>query len=101
MSAVNQRSISADLLGIIRRDQARRSRKAKSGKFLGLLFTALLTGFLHALIGGWMFMLAVDAMHEHWLPQLPTLGDWWAVWIAWLLRSALSTTTAAKSDGDR
>jgi hypothetical protein len=101
VSTSQQHAVGTALLDIIRRDQARRSRKAKTGKALGTLLTASLTGALRALIGGWMFMLAVDAMHEHWLPSLPTIGYWWAVWIAWLLRSALSTATPAKSGGDR
>lgn len=98
MNVTDQRALGADLLAIIRRDKARRSRRDKLGKFFGALLQALITGFLTALLCGWMFMLAVDVIHSEWLPQVPTLGYWWAVLIAWLLRSSLSTAASAKSE---
>lgn len=99
MNANDQRLLGAELLGIIRRDRVRRSRGRQFGAFLGKLFTTLLTGFLTALVAGWMFMLAVAVMHEHWIPGLPTIGFWWAVLVAGLLRSAVFTTGSAKSGG--
>jgi hypothetical protein len=98
VNATDQRALGADLLAIIRRDRARRSRWKKFGEFLGKLLTALVAGFLTALINGWLFMLAIGVIHEHWVSALPTLGFWWSVLISWLLRSALSSTGSAKSE---
>lgn len=102
MTAMDQRALFAEMLTIVRKDRQRRSRWRKFGAFLGKLLTALLTGFLRALSCGWGFMLAVGVIHAEWLPQVPTLGFWWAVLIAWLLRWALSQASASsKKDGDR
>lgn len=81
----DQRALFAEFTDVIRRDRARRSRWRKFGTFLSKLFTALLTGFMSALVGGWMLMLAVAVAHDHWIPQLPTIGYWWAVLIFFLL----------------
>lgn len=91
MNAADQRALGADLLNIIRRDRARRSRRAQIGKFFGSLFESLLTGFLIALLQGWLFMLAVGVIHAHWIPQVPTIGFWWSV-LVWLLLPSRGTT---------
>lgn len=39
---------------------------------------------------GWMFMLAVGVIHHEWIHKLPTLGYWWSVIIAGLLRAAFT-----------
>lgn len=41
-------------------------------------------------IGGFEFMLAVGIIHHEWLPQLPTIGYWWAVLIVGLLKGTFS-----------
>jgi hypothetical protein len=94
---MNQTTITGELLDVLRRDRLRRSRWRRFGTFLGRLATALLSGFVSALLSGWTFMLAVGAIHQHWLPQVPTLGYWWAVLIAWLLRSSLSAVSPTKT----
>lgn len=97
---LNERALLTEVISIVRKDRERRSRWRKFGSFLNKLFVALITGFLVALTSGWMFMLAVGVIHDHWLPQVPTLGYWWAVLIAWLLSSALSRTpTSTKKEG--
>lgn len=103
MTAVNQREFTAEIVGMIRRDRARRSRGKAFRSFLGRLFGALLTGFLTALLNGWLFMLAVGVIHDHWLPRVGPVGYWWSVLICWLLRSALSSTASAttKNGADR
>lgn len=88
-----------ELLDIIRRDRARRTRRQRFGKFLGKFFTSLLTGALAALMGGWMFMLGAAVIHDHWWPQVPTIGYWWAVLVVWLLRGVFSRLPETK-DGD-
>jgi hypothetical protein len=99
MNVTDQRALGSELLGIIRRDQARRSRRAKLGKFLTTLFQTLLTGFLVALLQGWLFMLAVGVAHAHWMPQIPTIGYWWAV-LFWALMPSLGPSRS-KQDGAR
>jgi hypothetical protein len=84
VNGADQRAMGAELLGIIRRDQARRTRRQRSGKFFGKLTETLILGFLIALMRGWLFMLTVGVIHAHWLPQLPTIGYWWSVLI-WAL----------------
>jgi hypothetical protein len=85
-------ALQGELLGLIRRDRTRRTRRQKFGKFL------------KALLGGWFFMLGVGVVHAEWLPQVPTLGYWWAVLIGYLLRCGLTRTpqsTSKKKDGDK
>lgn len=97
MNVSDQRVLGNQLLGLIRREQARITRRKQVRKFFGLLFKSLLTGFLIALLRGWLFMLAVGVVHEHWMPQVPTIGYWWAVLIWWLLPS--SETVKSKPEG--
>jgi hypothetical protein len=100
VTTLNQQALFAEMLTIVRKDRARRSRWRKLGSFLGALFGALALGFLNALSSGWAFMLAVGVVHAEWLPQVPTLGYWWSVLIAWLLRWALThTPSSTKKEG--
>jgi len=52
------------------------------------LIIGVVVGAVTALAAGWLFMLAVGIAHHEWLPQLPTIGYWWAVLIVSLLRGA-------------
>jgi hypothetical protein len=97
VNAADQRALGADLLNIIRRDRARRSRRAQIGKFFGKFFESLLIGFLIALLQGWLFMLAVGVVHAHWIPQVPTIGFWWSVLI-WTLLPSTATRASAGSE---
>jgi hypothetical protein len=97
-------ALQGELLGLIRRDRTRRTRRQKFGKFLKALLTWLLPIVSNALFGGWFFMLGVGVVHAEWLPQVPTLGYWWAVLIGYLLRCGLTRTpqsTSKKKDGDK
>jgi hypothetical protein len=99
MTAIPPRGpLGIELAGIIRRDRARRTRGKRFGKFLGKFLANLLAAFLHALLAGWAFMLAVDVANDHWAPQLPSIGFWWAVLVAWLLRSALTPRQPVDSE---
>ena len=51
----------------------------------------LVVGMLLALTAGWAFMLAVGVVHHEWIRQCPTIGFWWSVILASLVRSALYT----------
>jgi hypothetical protein len=93
-------ALQGELLDIIRRDRARRSRGERFGRAAGKFFGALLTGALVALTNGLFFMLGVGVMHDHWWPQIPTIGYWWAVLTVMLLRGVFSRTPASK-DADR
>jgi Na+-driven multidrug efflux pump len=44
--------------------------------------------WLMSLVNGWLLMLAVGIAHAEWVPALPTIGYWWAVLLAMLLRGA-------------
>jgi hypothetical protein len=61
-------------------------RIGKSDVFLGMLLIALYSG-----LGGWFFMLAVGVVHHQWIKECPTIGFWWAVLLASLIRGALYT----------
>lgn len=65
--------------------QAEKRREVRNG-CLGLLGQMI----VHILVGGWLFMLAVGVAHHEWIPSLPTIGYWWSVLLAWLLRGALA-----------
>lgn len=82
----DQRVLLGELLSIAKRDRARRTRRKAFDEFLGNLIAGQITLAVVALINGWMLMLAVAVTHEHWIPELPTIGYWWAVLITWLLR---------------
>lgn len=70
-----------------------------AAKFFGHLLASVFISMLAAMVSGWLLMLAVGVAHHEWTPDLPTIGYWWAVLLAWLLRSA--TLTASSMDGDR
>jgi len=97
---VGNRAVLDELLSIAKRDRARRSRWRKFGAFLGAFIEGKLTAFLTSLFGGWLLMLAVEVAHDHWIPQLPTIGYWWAVLIYFLLPTP-ATSSKKRSDGAR
>lgn len=80
-----QRQLFDELIQISKRSRARRSRWKAFGKFLGNVFSSSLASVLAALLNGWFLMLAVGVIHDHWIPQCPTLGYWWAALIVYLL----------------
>lgn len=84
------------LSDVVRRDQTRRERRKKirtaTGKAAQFLILAAVMWALRA----WVFMLAVAVIHDHWLPNVPTLGFWWAGLIIWLIRGALEQTSKSK-----
>lgn len=94
-------ALQGELLGIIRRDRARRSRRRRFGEFLVRYITSLLGLALTSLLNGWLLMLAVGVIHDHWITALPTVGYWWACLVVYLLRGVFSVTTTAKTkDGE-
>lgn len=78
-----------------------KGRRAETrGKAMQGCITRAVAVALAYLFRGWMLMLAVGIIHAEWLPQLPTLGYWWAVVIVALLNGVFSIVppaTAAKS----
>ncbi len=103
MTTANQQALMGELLALVRKDRARRSRWRKFGEFLGKASGHLIASLVKALLGGLLFMLAVGVMHAEWLPGLPTIGYWWAVLIAYLLRGALALNgvSSSKKAADR
>lgn len=86
MTNVTRSDLSAALIDLVRKDKARKSRRKALVKFLGVL--AQFVG--RWLFGGLWLMLAVGVVHHEWLPACPTIGFWWAVLLAALLRMALA-----------
>jgi hypothetical protein len=41
------------------------------------------------LVAGWAFMLAIGVIHHEWIRSCPTIGYWWSVLLASLIRTAL------------
>lgn len=79
-----------------------KGRRAETrGKVAKGCVTSIITSTLTYLFRGWMVMLAVGIIHAEWLPNLPTLGYWWAVAIVALLSGTFSVippkTPVAKS----
>ncbi len=89
MSALNY----TDAVRLIKRGR-RAERRAEVVK---KLIVGLLTGFLLSLLKGWLLMLAVGVIHNHWIPQCPTIGYWWAVLVMLLMPSLGSS---GKSNDD-
>lgn len=81
------------LADIVRKEKRQRQRREATGKFFKALAKGLTTGVLVSLMAGFWFMLAVGVIHHEWIPALPTLGYWWSVLIAYLLRVALIRAT--------
>lgn len=76
---------------------AKKGRKSEErAKALGGCLSAITIAALTNLWRGWELMIVVGIIHAEWIPQLPTLGYWWAVIIATLLAGALSTTSTGK-----
>lgn len=86
MTALNDRVLVGELLTLVRKDKRRRSRWKAFGKFLGSLAQAALVSLAHGLY----LMLAVGIVHHEWIPGCPTIGYWWAVLLAVLVRGALN-----------
>ena len=63
------------------------------GAVVGIAFTAAF-GALFALLNGWLLMTLVDVIHNHWTPEVPTIGYWWAVLVMWLAYCLFGTATA-------
>ena len=60
--------------------------------FLKAAYWAVLYSTVYIAGGVWLFMLAVGVIHHEWIESCPTIGFWWAILVAALLRGALSTT---------
>lgn len=56
---------------------------------------------VYSLLAGWALMLAVGVIHHEWIEQCPTIGYWWAVVLAFLLRSALHVIDSTSKGSDR
>ena len=52
------------------------------GTFFATLAVVVVVG---TLFGGWMLMLTVGVVHGEWLPMMPTIGDWSAVKVSFML----------------
>jgi hypothetical protein len=78
---------------------AKKGKRAEQrGKALSGCLTLLATGFLMSLFRGWLFMLAVDVAHNHWVHDLPTIGYWWSVLLVYLLPFAGTSSSKSKSE---
>lgn len=100
MTFTTRDALSRELFDIVRDRQRKRTRREQARAFAGKFWKGLIGGATHWLIDGWMFMLAVGLVHHEWAHAVPTVGFWWAVLIAGLLRSALNPApSSAKSPG--
>lgn len=95
MTTISRGDMTASLINLVRRDARRRSRRKLFGEFLGALLQSVLLSLMHGLY----LMLAVGVVHHEWIRSCPTLGYWWSVLLAVLVRSALAPWQ--KSEADR
>jgi hypothetical protein len=86
---ITDREGMALLMQVVRKQKRQRQRREALGKFVQALVKAMLTITGHSLFAGLWFMLAVGVIHHEWIAQCPTIGYWWAVLVAYLLRVAL------------
>jgi hypothetical protein len=83
-----------DLIRLIRKGRRAETRgKALTG-FIGRQIALL----LNALFGGWMLMLTVGIVHSEWIPQVPTIGYWWATAIVALMGGVFSRVPPVKTE---
>lgn len=61
--------------------------------------TALVTAILSILLRGWFLMLGVAVVRDHWIPQVPGLGYWWACLLAILIGGAFTPVKTSSSSG--
>lgn len=94
MTTINRPDLTASLINLVRKDKARKSRRKALGRFLYLLTQSI----GNSLFAGLWMMLAVGVVHHEWIVQCPTIGYWWAVLLAYLLRTALAPFKPVKSD---
>ena len=92
--------LQGELLDLVRKDRARRSRRERLGKFATNLLGSLLGNALQAFLQGWMFMLGVGVVHAEWWSSVPTIGYWWAVLVVYLLKGVFSATQSKAKGKD-
>jgi hypothetical protein len=73
-------------------------RAEKRAKAVEGCITALITSLISGFLKGWLFMLAVGIMHDHWVPALPTIGFWWSVLLMFVLPSFGTAPSKTKDD---
>lgn len=66
--------------------------------FLTLQFFGLALSAFLSLWFGWALMLAVSVAHHAWWPAVPGIGYWWAVLLAFLIRTALASVSSGSGD---
>lgn len=78
-----------------------KGRKAEQrGKAVEGCITHLLVVVVVMFLRGLWLMLAVGVIHDHWWPEVPTIGYWWAVLIVALLHGVFSIVpSSSKKDG--
>lgn len=63
------------------------------------LVVDLVASTILVFVNGWLFMLAVDLVHNEWIHSLPTIGYWWAVLLVWLIKGLFCKTHTDSSKG--
>lgn len=94
-------ALQGELLKLVVRDRKRRERRRKLGEVTLDIIAAQIGYVLGALSNGFMLMLAVGVAHAEWIPQLPTIGYWWACLLVYLLHGVFSRAVPKAKDGER
>lgn len=63
-----------------------------------VLFLTLVMNALYCLFAGWMFMLVVQIIHDHWISNCPTIGYRWAVVVVALIRLTLFSVSSGRDE---
>lgn len=85
-------STATEIAALIREKRRREKRRETASFIVARLLFRITSSFLD----GWFLMLAVGIAHAYWIPQLPTIGYWWAVVIVALLSGVFSREPPAK-----
>jgi len=75
-----------EIATLIRDKRRREKRRDTASTIIARLLVRITVSFLD----GWFLMLAVGVAHTQWIPQLPTIGYWWAVVLVALLTGVFS-----------
>lgn len=77
-----------EIVDLVNDGRRYRERRGKWERF----WAGVLVRLIFAPIDGWLFMLAVGIVHDHWWPAVPTIGFWWALMLAVLFNAIFAGT---------
>ena len=82
----------ADIIDLVKDGRRYREKRGKWERF----WVGVLVRLMLAPLDGLFLMLAVGIVHHEWWAAVPTIGYWWAIMLAVLLRPLFTPISAGK-----